>query len=296
MLGSNYINMELYRPQDVLKLSLVLFILLWMTGCASYVERTTERFSNNLTSAMMKQPDPDTIRQGAPAYLILVDTMVESDPENPQTLANASRLYSTYAGVFVDDPKRAERLSLRAKEYGEQSLCQHSKPLCDATKRSLDEFEAALQKTTQKDAPFLYAYAVSQATWIQANDGNWDAIAELPKVKSSLNRIIELDESFDHGNAHTYLGVMDTLLPPSVGGKPEKGKQHFERALELQDNLMTRVLYAEHYARLIYNQKLHDELLNGVLEKPVNQNGMTLINTLAKQKAEKLLESSNDYF
>ena len=112
-----------------------------------------------------------------------------------------------------------------------------------------------------------HAYAVSQATWIQANENNWNAIAELPKVKSLLNRIIELDETFDNGNAHVYLGILDTLLPPSVGGKPEQGKAHFDRALELQDNLMTRVLYAKHYARLVYNQELHDELLNTVLEK-----------------------------
>lgn len=267
-----------------------------MMGCATYVERTTERFSNNLSTAIMKQPDPETIRQGAPAYLILIDTMVESDPKNPKTLANASRLYSTYAGVFVDDTERAGRLSLRAKEYGEQSLCNHSKSLCEISKLPFDEFEAVLKNTTKKDAPFLYAYAVSQATWIQANENDWNAIAELPKVKSLLKQIIDLDETFDNGNAHVYLGVLDTLLPPSVGGKPEQGKAHFERALELQDNLMTRVLYAKHYARLVYNQELHDELLNTVLEKPAKQNGMTLINTLAKKQAAQLLESSNEYF
>ena len=265
-------------------------------GCATYIERTTERFANNLSAAMMKQPDPETIRQGAPAYLILIDTMVESDRKNPKTLANASRLYSTYASIFVDDAERAARLSLRAKEYGEQSLCNHSESLCEIKKLPFDEFETVLHKTTEKDAPFLYAYAVSQATWIQANENDWNAIAELPKVKSLLNRIIELDETFDNGNAHVYLGVLDTLLPPSVGGKPEQGKAHFDRALELQDNLMTRVLYAKHYARLVYNQELHDELLNTVLEKPAKQNGMTLINTLAKQQAEQLLESSNEYF
>jgi hypothetical protein len=59
---------------------------------------------------------------------------------------------------------------------------------------------------------------------------------------------------------------------------------------------MTRVLYAKHYARLLYNQELHDKLLNIVLEKPINENGMTLINTLAKEQAEQLLESSSDYF
>ena len=284
------------RISTVLKHGAVILLALWMTGCATYVNRTTERFSNNMSAAMMKQPDPETFRQGAPAYLILIDTMVESDPKNPKTLASASRLYSTYASIFVDDNERAARLSLRAKEYGTQSLCNHSQSLCEKIKLPFDEFETALKTTTKKDTPFLYAYAASQATWIQANENDWNAIAELPKIKSLLTRVIELDETTDDGNAHVYLGVLDTLLPPSVGGKPEQGKAHFERALELQDSQMTRVLYAKHYARLLYNQELHDKLLNIVLEKPIKENGMTLINTLAKEQAEQLLESSSDYF
>ena len=285
-----------YRISAFVKNGLLLCLTLFLTACATYIERTAERFSNNLSAAVMKQPDPETIRQGAPAYLILVDTMVESDPKNPKTLANASRLYSTYAGVFVDNPERAKRLSRRAKEYAGQSLCAHSKSLCKMAKLPFEEFETALQGTAKTDVPFLYVFAVSQATWIQANENDWNAIAELPKVKLLLNRVIELDELHDKGNAHVYLGVLETLLPPSVGGKPEKGKQHFERALEIQDSLMTRVLYAKHYARLVYNKELHDRLLNTVIKKPAKQNGMTLINTLAKQQAAQLLESGKEYF
>jgi len=37
-----------------------------------------------------------------------------------------------------------------------------------------------------------------------------------------MERVVELDETYEHGSAHLYLGVMTTLLPPALGGKPEK--------------------------------------------------------------------------
>ena len=53
----------------------------------------------------------------------------------------------------------------------------------------------------------------------------------------------------------------------SLGGKPDEGKGYFDKALELSGgkNQMVRVLYAQFYARLVFDQALHDRLLNEVL-------------------------------
>ena len=80
---------------------------------------------------------------------------------------------------------------------------------------------------------------------------------------------------------------------------------------------MAKVLYAEKYARLLFDRELHDVLLKQVLdidigvrdyiaknqyvvndEKHDRKRGeeLILINTLAKQKAEELLDSADDYF
>ena len=57
------------------------------------------------------------------------------------------------------------------------------------------------------------------------------------------------------------------MRPASLGGKPEEGKANFEKALALSQgrNQMVRVLYAQFYARLVFDQQLHDKLLNEVL-------------------------------
>ena len=59
---------------------------------------------------------------------------------------------------------------------------------------------------------------------------------------------------------------------------------------------MNKVLFARHYARLMYNRELHDRLLNEVIKAETEVPGLTLINTLAKQEAKELLQSAGEYF
>jgi hypothetical protein len=47
---------------------------------------------------------------------------------------------------------------------------------------------------------------------------------------------------------------------------------------------------------LVFDQKLHDRLLNEVLEAKTDVPGYTLSNTLAKKRARELLKSGKDYF
>ena len=92
--------------------------------------------------------------------------------------------------------------------------------------------------------------------------------------------------------------MINSVRPEAVGGKPELGRTYFEKAVELSGgkNLYAKTLEAEFYARLVFNQELHDKLLNEVLAADPNAPGFTLINTLARQRAKKLLDSGKDYF
>jgi hypothetical protein len=95
-----------------------------------------------------------------------------------------------------------------------------------------------------------------------------------------------------------YLGVLSIILPPAVGGKPKQARASFEHAIALADerNLMFKVIFAERYGRMLFDQNLHDKLLNEVLEADPVEPGLTLMNSIAQQKAQKLLESSSEYF
>jgi hypothetical protein len=92
--------------------------------------------------------------------------------------------------------------------------------------------------------------------------------------------------------------VMESFLPPAMGGKPELAKNNFEQAIKVSngENLMAKLLYAEKYARLVFDKPLHDRLLREVINARVENNESTLINSIAQYKARVLLDGSDDYF
>ena len=149
-----------------------------------------------------------------------------------------------------------------------------------------------------KDVPDLFTLGSAWSAWIQAHREDWNAVAEISRVESIMERVVKLDEFYSDGAAHLYLGVLATFLPPALGGKPDVGRQHFEHVLDISNNknLMVKVLYAKHYARLMFDRELHDRLLREVLKAEPDIPGYVLSNALAQQKARELLDSAEDYF
>lgn len=280
----------------------VLFLFLmnsaaWL-GCSSLMSSATSGVAKNLTSAVLNQDDVLLVKEGAPAYLIAIDGLIEGDPKNPTLLLAGAQLYSAYASSFVSDPVRASRLSTKAKNFGLQALCLRSRELCEASQGRFSDFEKALASADRGDVPTLYGYGSAWAGWVQVNASDWNAVAELPKVQALMERVVELEPGYENGRADLYLGVLYTLRPASLGGRPELGRKYFERAIELSKgkDLLAKVMMANQYARLVFDQPLHDQLLEEVIAADPVSPGYTLTNTIAQEQARELLAESNEYF
>lgn len=278
---------------------LVLAGALWSAwGCASLVGSVTGDVAEDLGGAILDNPDVAMVREGAPAYLILIDGLIAGSPANVDLLSQGAQLNSAYAAAFVEDPERSGIINAKALVLAERAACQGLPDACEVRTRPFPEFEAWLARRDADDVPLLYRLGASWAGWIQANSDDFTAIAELARVKALMNRVIELDANYDYGGAHLYLGVFETLFPPAMGGRPEVGKQHFEQAIAISEGkyLMTKVLYAQNYARLVFDRELHDRLLHEVIAAEPQLPGLTLINVVAQQRATELLETADEYF
>lgn len=287
------------KLKSVFRAAAVGALVLATAGCASLVNRASERFADNLGRGILNQEDPATVAEGLPAYLLLLDGLLEGDPDNAGTLRAAARLYGAYAGNFVSDPERAARLSKRAFDYAQRATCIDQAPLCAALRSPFDDWEAAAASQTGALAGArLYALGSAWAGYIQTHSDDYAAIAAIPRVSLLLERAVALDPSLDQGMPHVYLGVLNSLRPAAVGGRPEQGRAAFERAIELSGgrNLMARTLFARHYARLVFDQELHDAQLQTVLAADPRAPGLTLMNTLAQIQARALLADSKNYF
>jgi len=258
----------------------------------------TAGFAEDLGDAILDNPDIEMVQDGAPTFLLLVDALLAKSPDNPTLLLQSSRLNSAYAAAFVSDPERVKYLSTKALTDAARAVCLSLKDACGLRTRPFDDYQKWLVRRRLGEVPELYQFASSWAGWIQAHGDDFVAIAELGKVKALMERVVELDETYDSGGPHLYIGVFETLLPPSLGGRPEVGRAHFERAIAISGgrHLMTKVMYADQYARLVFDRDLHDKLLNEVVSADPNVPGLTLINTVAQRRARELLESADAYF
>ncbi len=279
--------------------TLVLIIaLLALTGCSSVMKSATGGLADNLNAAILNQIDPETVRDGAPAYLIMLDSFVEGSPDDASMLAAAANLYTAYGVIFVDDTARADRLTTRAQSYGQRALCASNRKACQLDNVSFKEFDTVLSQLSRKDAPNLYTYGLSGLAYIKAHSSDWSAMANLPRMELALQRVRQLNNRYQPEQVEHYLAVLQTLRPPALGGNFESGKAHYERAIALSEgkDLSISVDYARYYARTLYDRELHDKLLNEVMEADVTHDGYTLFNVIAQREAQQLLDSADDYF
>jgi len=275
-----------------------MLLVAMLGGCATMVASAGSGLAGNLNTAIMNQDDPPLVRDGAPAYLLMLDSFVEGAPENVAVLSAAAELYSAYGVVFVDDPVRARKLTTRGRAYGRRALCAAEEIACGCWELPFEDFLQAMQQVNVKQVPALYTFGLSWLAWIQAHSDDYSALAKLPQVKAVLQRVQQLDRSYEEANIEHFLGVLNTIRPPALGGDFDAGLQHFQRALKVSGgrDLGIKVDYARYYARTLYDRELHDRLLDEVLAADPVQPGLTLFNTLAQEEAQELLASADEYF
>lgn len=269
-----------------------------LSGCGAIVSSAASGMADSISSAILEQEDPELVREGIPTFLLLLDSMVASSPDNPALLGGTAKLYAAYGAAFVSDEQRAKILTGKAHELGKRALCASDSSACDLEKYVFDDYAHIIRALGNKSADALHSYAISSLAYIRTHSDDWVAMADLPKIEVALEHLLELDSGEKAGSVNMYLGILNSLRPPALGGRPERGQQYFETAIGLTGgkDLNVKVEYARGYARLVYDRELHDQLLNEVLASEVKQTGYTLGNSLARKQAEELLASADDYF
>jgi hypothetical protein len=186
---------------------------------------------------------------------------------------------------------------LRAKTYALLALEQRGIPAPLTT--PFDEFERRVGQTTLSDIAYVFWSASCWGNWIGAHTTSISAVAELPRVETLMRRALALDESYHYGGPHIFMGVLYASRPPVAGGNLDLSKHHFLKAIEISQGkfLMAFVYYADHYARKAFDRELFVSTLKKVLEIPADSvPELTLMNTVARNKAEALLGKTDEYF
>lgn len=289
-------------PTCVLPL-LIFWLLFSTTGCIPIKQARVAAVAltlQDVAQAASKQSDANIVREGTPAYLMLVDGLIEAYPDNRELLLAGCRAYASYAAMFVaeEHPKKAEGLYLTAKQYGFRALSERA-DFGRATAGNLEEFKAFLERYKKEDVPALFWTASAWAGWISSNLSNVEAVGDLPALEATLVRILQLDDTYYYGGPHLLMGVYLAARSPVFGGGLAASKKHFDRALSLSGSkaLGAKVLFAEYYAVGAKDRQLFETHLREVMTATgEGVPELTLSNALAKDKAKRLLDKTEEYF
>ena len=280
-----------------------LWLLLSASGCIPTKQARVAAVAytaEDVLRAAAKQPDPAIVRDGSPAYIMLVDGLIEAYPNNSELLTAGCQAYTVYASSFVEDsdPGKAAILYGKAKKYGFRALSLR-RDFQQAASGNFDHFTAFLKQYEKEEVPALFCTSSAWAKWIGLNLDRVEALADVPMLKATMQRVIELDGGFYYGSPHLNMAVYLAALPPIAGGNLDKAKEHFDEAFALgADKLLSaKVLFARYYAVRLKDRALFEKTLQEVIEAPVDEvPELTLSNTLAKEKARELLEKADEYF
>lgn len=246
-------------------------------------------------TGLQYQSDLDLVCEGAPAFLLMIDSMTANNPDNDKLLIQATKAYTAYTTALAacNRVDRAREMSLRAKSYGQNLLSR-----CGVKARNAGpEFNDSLSGCQEISHLFWGGYSL--ASWINFQQGSPAAMAALVQVEEIMKQVVELDDGYYYGSAHLLLGAIYGSRPPTFGGQPKVSQSHFEQALKLSQRqfLPVQVSYAETYARTTYNRKLYQSLLQEVIDFQLTlRPELTLANRIAKKRAGQLLTDIELYF
>jgi hypothetical protein len=281
---------------------LFLFLLSLISACLPGKKMTvgvTATLLEEVARSSNRQTDLQIIREGMPAYLMLMDGMIGAWPDNERLLIAAAQGYSSFSSAFVEeqDKEYAKLLIGKARQYALRSL--ELRGFQDPLERPFEDFRKGLGAIGKKDVPYIFWAATCWASWINLNLDSMDALAELPRVELMMQRVLELDEGFYYGGPHLFMGIWFASRPKIAGGDLKKSQEHFLKAIDLGQGrfLMAYVYYANYYARRALDKDLFVSTLQKVLETPANiLPDLTLLNTVAKKRAKELVNHVEEYF
>lgn len=282
--------------------SFVFFLLfsLLLSSCSAFF---TNRLLGPIAGNMQQQTDINLVCEGSPAYLLMLDSLLTSNPGDRGLLLSAAKAFSGFGTALGEcgvDVKRIEAVAEKAHLYGIRLLQQYL-PLHDSGNFSSatgeEGFNRQLNQLDRDDVEDVFWGTFGWLTWVQSQKGSPTSIADMAVIELIMARLLELDETYQGGSIHLFFATYYALKPAMLGGRPELSKEHFEKALSLSKRqfLMTQTAYAQTYARNTFDQELHDKLLAEVLSFELSDAPeFALSNQIAKKRANKLL--NENYF
>jgi predicted anti-sigma-YlaC factor YlaD len=297
------------------RLAAAICALAILPGCALIQRKAVGMVASTLASGgdvFTRDDDPELVGDAIPFGLKLYESLLDSAPKNRELLLATCSNFTQYGVAYVETEAavlgeaqhhdevahlnaRALKLYLRAKGY-----CMRAMELRfpGIGQKLLTDPVPALAKAEKKDVPLLYWTAASWGSAIALGIDRPDIAIDMPVVRALAERAIALDETWSKGALHEMFVSLDSL-PEALGGSPEKARQHFNRAVELQKGVYPGpyVALATGVSVPAQNREEFEKLLQTALAiDPEKDPSMRLVTLVQQRRARALLDHIDTMF
>ena len=292
---------------------LVLFSAILLCGC-SVKRYAINQLGNALAgtgTTFSADEDPELIRAAVPFSLKLVESLLAESPRHEGLLLAAARGFTEYAYAFVQEDAdeledtnkvaatamrvRAAKLYLRARNYGLRGIEVKHPGFAERLKANPREAVKALKKS---EAPLMYWTAISWGAALAASH-DFAMLPEIPRFEALMDRVLELDEAYDEGTAHTFMITYEMARlngKGDLGARAARAKEHFGRAVVLGGGHQAGplVAYAENVLVAQKNKTEFQGMLRQALRVDINASPENRELNLAVQRRARWLLSRTD--
>jgi hypothetical protein len=228
------------------------------------------------------------------------EEVVAADPTNARALTRLARAHYFLADGFIalEEDAQDEEFEVYKKgvDYGELALIA-LEPGFEADMKAGKSFEEAISKISENGIEAAYWYCTNLGRFA-SKQGLSERLYYKDKLKTAMERILELDPEFYYGAADRYFGAFYSLLPGIAGRDTDRSAEHFEKSLSIApEYLGTRVVKAQFLAPALDDVDMYREELQTVLDAPDTDNpDIAPENRAAKRTAKKMLGEIDDIF
>ena len=271
-----------------------------LAGCS--VKKTVVNYAGDAISGgggvWSSDEDPQLIKEALPFALKTNESLLEVSPDHEGLLETIATGFLAYALLIKEDADRVEaddlqaarrfktrssKLFIRGRDYALRALENRYPGFVASLKTDPD---AALAQTEASDGPFLYLAGAGWAGALGADTGNLGLVADFPVAGSLVQRVLAVDDTFNHGSAHEFMVSFEAARP---GGSIEAARKHYERALELSGGKRASVYLALAEAISVGEQDVNEfrAMLKAARAVDVDENpNDRLLNVVAQERAE----------
>jgi tetratricopeptide (TPR) repeat protein len=300
-------------------LSLALVLVLAACSPRKLMVREFANMVEEGLPAYEQEGDLNLLAQSMPAHIKLLETLLANDPHNQKLLVLLARLYGGYAFAILESELEAQRLGQPSpvisgipKSLLESTVARHYQTGARYALRSLERrypkirsqlnqltsAADSIQSLNKSDVPALFWYGFNLAGFVQHRLDSVEALAKAHLVEKTMGRVIELNETYYHGNAYLALLVYHASRSPMMGGNPEKARKYYQRHGKM--NTASANLGHVYWARYILVRQQEKEMfvqrLSAVRQIPGSDKMPTVLDRVAAVRARLYLESVDRFF